>query len=162
MKLTKLSTLVIIAATSFTFNAMAAETQPVATAISATQAVQTLNQYEKIMVGPVWITTGALNQKGETVANTDQGVSNYFGVAEYFADHTFKMLSPDGKPKMQGDWSMSEDGKTRTLVAKDASGNILFTRTVENVKVTPEEYTYRIYPNADSKTEYFDIVHKPQ
>ncbi|MEY0604271.1 DUF4822 domain-containing protein, partial [Providencia huaxiensis] len=31
---------------------------------------------------------------------------------------------------------------------------------VENVTVTPEEYTYRIYPEQDNKDKYFDIVHK--
>ena len=32
------------------------------------------------------------------------------------------MYTPDQKPKMQGDWSFSEDGKERTLIAKDAAG----------------------------------------
>lgn len=61
--------------------------------------------------------------------------------------------------KMQGDWSMSDDGKIRTLVAKDTEGKTLFTRDVENITVKDDEYTYRIYPNADDRNVYFDIIH---
>ncbi|HBO21647.1 MAG TPA: DUF4822 domain-containing protein [Providencia sp.] len=119
-----------------------------------------LNAYEQIMVGKIWETTGALDQDKKAVNSDDKQVANFFGLAEYYPDGSFNMTTFDGKPKMKGDWSFSEEGKTRSLTAKDDKGDVLFTRVVENVTVTPEEYTYRIYPEQDNKTKYFDIVHK--
>lgn len=119
-----------------------------------------LNSYEKIVVGKIWETTEALDQDKKTISADDKQVANFFGLAEYYIDGTFNMTTFDGKPKMKGDWSFGEDGKTRSLTAKDDKGDVLFTRVVENVTVTPEEYTYRIYPEQDNKNKYFDIVHK--
>ncbi len=56
---------------------------------------------------------------------------------------------------MQGDWSMSNDGKTRTLVAKRCTRKTLFTRDVENITINNDEYTYRIYPTEGDNTVYF-------
>ena len=70
------------------------------------------------------------------------------------------MYTPDQKPKMQGDWSFSEDGKQRVLVAKDATGKVLFERKVENVGLNADLYVYRIYPNAKNKKKYIDIYHQ--
>lgn len=134
-----------------------------ATAPAATQsqnAEHKLNAYEEIMVGKVWTTTEALDQNKKEVSADDKQVSNFFGLAEYYPDGTFNMTTFDGKPKMKGDWSFDENGKNRSLTAKNDQGEVLFTRVVENVTVTPEEYTYRIYPEQDNKDKYFDIVHK--
>lgn len=119
-----------------------------------------LNAYEEIMVGKVWTTTEALDQDKKVVSADDKQVANFFGLAEYYPDGTFNMTTFDGKPKMKGDWSFDENGKNRSLTAKNDKGEVLFTRVVENVTVTPEEYTYRIYPEQDNKNKYFDIVHK--
>lgn len=119
-----------------------------------------LNSYEEIMVGKIWETTEALDQDKKVVSADDKQVANFFGLAEYYLNGTFNMTTFDGKPKMKGDWSFGEDGKTRSLTAKDNKGDVLFTRVVENVTVTPEEYTYRIYPEQENKSKYFDIVHK--
>ncbi|MTH45703.1 DUF4822 domain-containing protein [Intestinirhabdus alba] len=142
-------------ATAFTVHA--ASVQPE----SKPEAVQrTLNTYEQNMVDKVWITAEALDQDKKSVSPEDKRVANFFGVAEYYPDGTFKMTTLDGKPKMQGAWSFSDDGKSRSLTAKNDAGDVLFTRVVENVRVTPEEYTYRVYPEQGNKTRYFDIVHK--
>ncbi len=111
------------------------------------------------MIEKVWITTDAIDEKGNKTAADNPQVSNYFGLAEYYPNGTFIMFTPEGKQKMQGDWSMSDDGKIRTLVAKDTEGKTLFTRDVENITVKNDEYTYRIYPNADDRNTYFDIIH---
>ncbi|MFF1013568.1 DUF4822 domain-containing protein [Proteus mirabilis] len=111
------------------------------------------------MVEKVWITTQAIDEKGNKVDANNPQVSNYFGLAEYYPNGTFIMFTPEGKQKMQGDWSMSNDGKTRTLVAKDAQGKTLFTRDVENITINNDEYTYRIYPTEGDNTVYFDIIH---
>lgn len=157
----KIKSLIAITLFSASFSLFAAEsntgTIEVQSSIQAPQ--KALNDYEKIMTEKVWITTEAVNEKGNKVPADNQQVSNYFGLAEYYPDGTFIMFTPEGKQKMQGDWSISEDGKTRTLIAKDKEGKTLFTRDVENITVKDTEYTYRIYPNADDKNTYFDIIH---
>ncbi|MBO6211283.1 MAG: DUF4822 domain-containing protein, partial [Algoriella sp.] len=48
---------------------------------------------------------------------------------------------------------------TRTIVAKNDAGTVLFTRVVDITVLTKKEFTYRIYPNNDDKTVYFNIIH---
>lgn len=129
--------------------------------VNSAFAAENLNQYENQMIDKVWITTDAVNAQKEAVPSSDKNVNGFFGIAEYKEDGTFKMYTQEGKLKLSGDWSMSEDGKSRTLVAKKPDGSVMFTRTVENVTVEPGEYTYRIYPNAEDTQVYFDIIHKP-
>ncbi|QIM17774.1 DUF4822 domain-containing protein [Leucobacter coleopterorum] len=108
-----------------------------------------------------WETTGAVNQNGDEVALTDPAVSNFVGWAYYKTDGTFKMYNLDDTPKMQGDWTVSADGASRTLVAKDANGNVLFTRVVPITVLTDAEFTYRIIPDAANPDVYYDIIHTP-
>ncbi|RAJ87872.1 uncharacterized protein DUF4822 [Chitinophaga dinghuensis] len=108
-----------------------------------------------------WLTTDAKNNKGEKVALTDANVVNFVGFAYFKADGTFTMYNLDDSPKMHGDWTVPADGKTRTIVAKDANGAVLFTRVVDITVLTKMEFTYRVYPNAADKTVYFDIIHTP-
>lgn len=129
--------------------------------INTAFAADKLNQFEDQMVNKVWITTDAIDAKNQAIAPSDNSVTNFFGIAQYNTDHTFKMYTPEGKLKLAGDWSISDDGKNRVIVAKKSDGTVLFTRTVENVAVKADEYTYRIYPDANNSNVYFDIVHKP-
>lgn len=108
-----------------------------------------------------WETTGAKNNKGESVALTDANVVNFVGYAYFKADGTFTMYNLDDSPKMHGDWSVPPNGKTRTIVARNDAGAVLFTRVVDITVLTKKEFTYRIYPNNADKTVYFDIVHTP-
>lgn len=157
MKLKPLIATIITLSAAMTFTAQANSTANMsATGMVASQP----NAHESIMVDKVWITTEALDQDKKNVDPANEQVANYFGIAEYYPNGTFKMMTLDGKPKMQGDWSFSKDGKTRSITAKNDKGDVLFTRVVENITVTPEEYTYRIYPKQDDKSAYFDIVHK--
>lgn len=158
----KIKSLIAISLLSASFSLFATESSTSTANIQTQRVIQAqkeLNDYEKVMIEKVWITTDAIDEKGnKTVADNPQ-VSNYFGLAEYYPNGTFIMFTPEGKQKMQGDWSMSDDGKIRTLVAKDTEGKTLFTRDVENITVKNDEYTYRIYPNADDRNTYFDIIH---
>lgn len=158
MKISYLFTLTIM---SLSFMAYAESDVPIIEEETAVaKAVERIpNNYEQRMIGKIWLTTEALDSQGQVVSISDSRVSNYFGIAEYYSDGTFKMQTPEGKPKIQGTWNISEDGKTRTLIAKDEKGNTLFTRTVENISITPDEYIYRIYPDQLDKTVYFDIIH---
>lgn len=125
-------------------------------------ATKELNEYEKVMVGKTWVTTNAIDQKTRSIGENDKRVSMYYGSAKYYRDGTFVMYTPEGDKKMQGDWSISEDGKTRTLVAKDEKGKVLFTRNVENTAVTETDYVYRIFPSERNKDQYIDILHEPK
>ena len=158
----KIKSLIALSLLSASFSLFAAESSTSSANIQAQGVIQTqkeLNDYEKVMIEKVWVTTDAIDEKGNKTTADNAQVSNYFGLAEYYPNGTFIMFTPEGKQKMQGDWSMSDDGKIRTLVAKDTEGKTLFTRDVENITINNDEYTYRIYPNAEDRNTYFDIVH---
>ncbi|WP_300005241.1 DUF4822 domain-containing protein [uncultured Cedecea sp.] len=157
MKLKPLMAAVITLSSMMAFTAQAAT----ATETAATTATEKkVNDYEAVMIDKVWVTTKALDQDKKDVSPQNEQVANYFGLAEYYPNGSFKMTTIEGEPKMQGDWSFDAEGKTRSLTAKNDKGDVLFTRVVENITVTPDEYTYRIYPSQDDKSKYFDIVHE--
>lgn len=162
----KIKSFIAISLLSASFSLFASEikseNQTTTTTIQTQGVIESqkeLNDYEKIMTEKVWITTDAVDENGKKISADNPQVSNYFGLAEYYPNGTFIMFTPEGKQKMQGDWSISADGKTRTLVAKDTEGKVLFTRDVENITVQNDEYTYRIYPEAQNTNIYFDIIH---
>ena len=72
----------------------------------------------QILASTPWETTGAKDASGGKVELSDPNVINFVGFA-YFKDNgTFTMYNLDDSPKLRGDWSVSPDGKTRTIVAK--------------------------------------------
>lgn len=158
MKLKTITTAILLLSTTVAFTAQAEMSKSAEETKVMSQKKN--NEYEKMVIDKVWITTQALDQNKQEIPATNDQVANFFGLAEYFPDGTFNMLTVEGEPKMQGDWSFSDDGKYRTLTAKNDKGDILFTRVVDNITVTPDEYTYRIYPSAEDKTQYIDIIHK--
>ncbi|UYW02609.1 DUF4822 domain-containing protein [Flavobacterium agricola] len=115
----------------------------------------------QILASTPWETTNAVNNLGENVDLEDANVINFVGFAYFNIDGTFVMFNLDDSPKMQGDWTVSPDGKTRTIVAKNDAGETLFTRVVDITVLTKDEFTYRIYPNEADKSVYYDIVHTP-
>lgn len=118
----KIKSLIAISLLSVSASLFAAESTSTTQQVQGvTQAQKDLNDYEKVMVEKVWVTTQAIDEKGNKVDANNPQVSNYFGLAEYYPNGTFIMFTPEGKQKCK-DWSMSNDGKTRTLVAKDAQG----------------------------------------
>jgi hypothetical protein len=108
-----------------------------------------------------WETTSAQDAHGGSVALTDSNVKNYVGFAYFEPNGTFTMFNLDNSPKMHGDWTVSPDGKTRTIVAKNAAGQEQSRRVVDIVTLTDKQFTYRVYPNAGDKSVYFDIIHTP-
>ena len=149
-----------IIAAAYSFSALAATADVQVKPLTAT-AQKTANTAD-YLIGKTWVTTEALDQDGKAIPATDESVAGFFGLANYEKDGSVKMYTPEGKLKLQGDWSFSADGKTRTLTGKNDKGEVLFTRVVENIKVTPDEYIYRVYPIPDDKSHYADIVHKPK
>lgn len=114
-----------------------------------------------ILASTAWETTGAEDADGKSVPLTDAAVKAFVGYAYFASDGTFTMFNLDDSPKMEGDWSMSANGKKRTIVARDASGKVLFTRQVDIVTLTDKKFTYRVYPDEADKKVYYDIVHTP-
>ena len=149
-----------IIAAAYSFSALAATADVQVKPLTAT-AQKTANTAD-YLIGKTWVTTEALDQDGKAIPATDESVAGFFGLANYEKDGSVKMYTPEGKLKLQGDWSFSAYGKTRTLTGKNDKGEVLFTRVVENIKVAPDEYIYRVYPKPDDKSHYADIVHKPK
>ncbi|WP_228539996.1 DUF4822 domain-containing protein [Nocardia sp. XZ_19_385] len=108
-----------------------------------------------------WETTSATGAQGAEVPLTDDNVKNYVGFAYFKSDGTFTMFNLDDTPKMHGDWSVSPDGKTRTIIAKNDAGEEQSRRVVDIVTLNDKEFTYRVYPNPDDKAVYYDIIHTP-
>ncbi|EEI93762.1 hypothetical protein HMPREF0765_0615 [Sphingobacterium spiritivorum ATCC 33300] len=116
----------------------------------------------EILASTAWETTGAKNNKGENVVLTDANVAGAVGYAYYDIKGTFVIYDLKDVFRIQGDWSVSADGKTRTLVAKNPETQaVLFTRVVDILVLTTKEFTYRLYPNSTDRTVYYDIIHKP-
>jgi hypothetical protein len=128
------------------------------TTAAASSAVQTPSQ---ILSSTAWETTGAVDNTGKRRDLTDPDVKNYVGYAYFNADGTFRMYNLDDTPKMQGDWKLTPDGKTRIITAKDETGKVKFTRSSPIETLTATEFTYRTYPEQNNQSVYIDIVHTP-
>ncbi|NEW38792.1 DUF4822 domain-containing protein [Nocardia cyriacigeorgica] len=130
-------------------------------AATTTTMVVTPGTPSAVLASTPWETTSAANATGAYLPLTDPNVSNYVGFAYFKPDGTFTMYNLDDSPKMQGDWSVSPDGKTRTLVVRNDAGEEQFRRDVDIVTLIDTEFTYRVYPDAEDKSVYFDIIHTP-
>ncbi|WP_018177327.1 DUF4822 domain-containing protein [Jongsikchunia kroppenstedtii] len=127
-------------------------------AAASSSATQTPSQ---ILSSTSWETTGAVDNAGKRRALSDPDVKTYVGYAYFDADGTFAMYNLDDTPKMQGDWKLTPDGKTRIITAKDENGKVRFTRSSPIETLTPLEFTYRTYPVQNNQSIYIDIVHTP-
>ncbi|MBV8326368.1 DUF4822 domain-containing protein [Chryseobacterium sp.] len=106
-----------------------------------------------------WETTGAKDKDGNNVALTNASVAGYVGYSYFRANGTFKIVSLDDTPRSQGKWSISPDGKKRTLIGLDASGNVTFTRITEILILNETTFTYRITPDTANPAVFYDIIH---
>ncbi|MFD6133912.1 DUF4822 domain-containing protein [Isoptericola sp. NPDC056618] len=114
-----------------------------------------------VLASTAWETTGATDAEGDDVPLDDEDVSAFVGWAYFDADGTFTMYDLDDSPKMQGDWTVDEEGTTRHIVAKDDAGEVQFERDSDIVTLTDEEFTYRVFPEEGDTDVYYDIVHTP-
>ena len=124
-------------------------------------AAQDAQTPSDVLASTAWETTGATDADGEDVPLDDENVSAFVGWAYFKADGTFTMYNLDDSPKMQGDWTVDEEGTTRHIVAKDDAGEVQFERDSDIVTLTDEEFTYRVFPEEGNTDVYFDIVHTP-
>ncbi|WP_078396931.1 DUF4822 domain-containing protein [Elizabethkingia anophelis] len=114
----------------------------------------------EVLVFNAWETTGAVDQNRRPIDLTDPTVASFVGYAYYKTDNSFAIYGLNGALRIQGTWSVSEDGKTRTLVFENGQGERI-TRVVDITILTGTEFTYRYYPNESDKTVYYDIIHTP-
>ncbi|MFF0455809.1 DUF4822 domain-containing protein [Nocardia africana] len=134
---------------------------PPAPATSSAPASAGAGSPSAVLASTPWETTSARDAQGRPVARTDSAVANYVGFAYFDPDGTFTMYNLDDTPKMHGDWSISPDGRTRTIVAKNAAGQEQFRRVVEIVTLDDATFTYRVHPGPADRATYYDIVHTP-
>jgi len=132
-----------------------------ASAPASTAVDEDLQTPSELLAAHAWKTTDAVDQDGQSVALTDEDVETYVGYAYFAPDGSFTMYTLDDEPKMQGDWIVSADGGTRTIIAKDDDGAVLFERESQITELTETTFTYRTFPDEDDTSVYIDIVHTP-
>ncbi|SMC86780.1 DUF4822 domain-containing protein [Chryseobacterium sp. YR221] len=107
-----------------------------------------------------WETTGAKDKDGNNVALTNASVAGYVGYSYFRANGTFKIVGLDDVFRSQGKWSISADGKKRTLIGiNPATGAVTFTRVVDILILNETTFTYRIIPDAANPAVFYDIIH---
>ncbi|MGG7470820.1 DUF4822 domain-containing protein [Chryseobacterium arthrosphaerae] len=107
-----------------------------------------------------WETTGAKDKNGNTIVLTDPSVAGYVGYSYFKANGTFKIFGLNDVLRSQGTWSISADGKKRTLVGLDNNGAVIFTRVVDILVLNDTTFTYRITPDVtNNPTVFYDIIH---
>lgn len=100
-----------------------------------------------------WETTGARDKSGNNVALTDASVAGYVGYSYFKANGTFKIFGLNDVLRSEGTWSISPDGKKRTLTTPT------FTRVVDILLLNETTFTYRITPDAANPAVFYDIIH---
>ncbi|MGU3373388.1 DUF4822 domain-containing protein [Chryseobacterium sp. M5A1_1a] len=112
-----------------------------------------------ILASTPWETTGAKDKSGNTVALNDSSVAGYVGYSYFKANGTFKIFGLNDALRSQGTWSISPDGKKRTLVGLDNNGVVTFTRVVDILVLNETTFTYRITPDTTNPAVFYDIIH---
>lgn len=106
-----------------------------------------------------WETTGAKDKNGNDITLTDPSVAGYVGYSYFKANGTFKIFGLNDVLRSQGKWSISPDGKKRTLIGLNDSGAVIFTRVVDILTLNDTTFTYRITPDSTYPAVYYDIIH---
>ncbi|MEF9477778.1 DUF4822 domain-containing protein [Chryseobacterium sp. 1B4] len=100
-----------------------------------------------------WETTGAKDKSGNNVALSDASVAGYVGYSYFKANGTFRIFGLNDVVRSEGTWSISPDGKKRTLTTPT------FTRVVDILVLNETTFTYRITPDATNPSVFYDIIH---
>ncbi|WP_128572473.1 DUF4822 domain-containing protein [Chryseobacterium sp. P1-3] len=113
----------------------------------------------QVLSSTPWETTGAKDKNGNNVALTDASVAGYVGFAYFRTNGNFAIYNLNDVLRSMGTWSVDAQGKTRTIASLNPDGTTIFTRDVEILVLNKNEFTYRIRPNANDQTIYYDIIH---
>ena len=113
----------------------------------------------QVLSSTPWETTGAKDKNGNNVALTDASVAGYVCFAYFRTNGNFAIYNLNDVLRSMGTWSVDAQGKTRTIASLNPDGTTIFTRDVEILVLNKNEFTYRIRPNANDQTIYYDIIH---
>ncbi|WP_228451233.1 DUF4822 domain-containing protein [Chryseobacterium sp. ON_d1] len=100
-----------------------------------------------------WETTGAKDKSGNNVALNDPSVAGFVGYSYFKANGTFRIFGLNDVLRSEGTWSISPDGKKRTLTTPT------FTRVVDILVLNETIFTYRITPDMSNPAVFYDIIH---
>ncbi|EFK37018.1 Uncharacterised protein [Chryseobacterium gleum] len=99
-----------------------------------------------------WETTGAKDKDGNNVPLDNNNVAGYVGYSYFKANGTFKIFGLNDVLRSEGTWSISPDGKKRTLTTPT------FTRVVDILVLNETTFTYRI-TDTTNPAVFYDIIH---
>lgn len=106
----------------------------------------------------------ASNFSGDAYYVNNKG-NAYFPQKEdgVFANGTFAITAygDKGAVRSQGDWYVSVDGKERVLTARNAEGNVAWTRAVPIVELTETKFTYDITVPVEGVDTTLRVEHEP-
>lgn len=134
----------------------------------------------EILASVDWTTTKVLDitkgvEQGIELDRTVAPAANFSGDAYYvnnngkayfpknkegkYVNGTFQITAYGSKEtvRSQGDWYVSLDGKTRTLIARNTDGSVAFERTVTIVELSENKFTYDI----QAGDALLRVEHKP-
>ena len=106
-----------------------------------------------------WETTGAKDNTGNSVALNDPRVAGFVGYSYFKGNGQFTIFGLDDVLRSSGAWTLSADGKVRNLNGTVAATGAPFNRDVEVLVLTNTEFTYRIVPDTNNPSVFYDIIH---
>ncbi|RMI33478.1 DUF4822 domain-containing protein [Nocardia stercoris] len=133
-------------------------TTPVSSPPPPTVAADSLGT---LLTATPWQTTAVQDPHGDPVPLTDDRVRPYLGFVYFARNGTFTAFGLDDAPAAHGDWWLTPDGKTRTMITKNPAGQEVSRRDVDVVILTDKEFVDRVRPDPTRNNDWFDIVHTP-
>ncbi|MCL1671065.1 DUF4822 domain-containing protein [Elizabethkingia ursingii] len=112
-----------------------------------------------ILASTPWETTGAKDNAGNSVALNDPRVAGFVGYSYFKGNGQFTIFGLDDVLRSSGAWTLSADGKVRNLNGTVAATGAPFNRDVEVLVLTSTEFTYRIVPDTNNPSIFYDIIH---
>lgn len=109
----------------------------------------------------VWITTEVSDQTGRVLNNNTQPASDYVGYAYYKTDGTFRIVDFNDRPRIFGTWELTDNNTKRLLRVYNTENTIAYERSVDIITLRNNLFTYRIVPNADNSSVFYNVAHRP-
>lgn len=123
-------------------------------------ATENLSKSE-ILSKYVWNTTMVVDQNNNNLDLATAPAANYVGYAYYKTDGTFRIVDHQDRPRIFGTWKLTDNDTKRSLTVFRTDNTVAFERSVDLLKLTRNEFTYRIAPNAEAPSMFFDVKHAP-
>lgn len=114
-----------------------------------------------ILAKHVWKTTEVRDNQKKKLDLAVKPAETYAGFAYYRPDGTFRIVDFNDQPKMFGTWKLTDGETKRQLTVYNNDNSIVYTRAVDLLVLNNNLFTYRIVPNANQPTVYYDVDHRP-